>query len=191
MAFTTKRSLLSKIKEGDAVRWEEFYRTYAPLIWIRGRDRNLTPSERQDLIQDVMVSMFSGIGHFKYDTAKGRFRDYIRKIIDRRAVDIIRKRDIAQSVGDDIEHAVDDHGRDDDDKKWTDYWKEHVFTQALVELKGEIEPKTYQAFELYAIDGWSVAETAKFTGMSASSVYVAKNRAMEKLKDIISKLKEQ
>ena len=191
MAFTTKRSLLSKIKEGDAVHWEEFYRTYAPLIWIRGGDRNLTPSERQDLMQDVMVSLFSGIGRFTYDPAKGRFRDYIRRIIDRRAVDIIRKRDIAQSAGDDIEHAVDNHGRDDDDKKWIDYWREHVFTQALVELKGEIEPKTYQAFELYAIDGWSPAETAKFTGMSVNSVYVAKNRAMEKLKDIISKLKEQ
>ena len=190
MAFSTHKSLLSKIAQGDEVGWEDFYRTYAPLIWIRGGDRNLTPSERQDLIQDVMVSMFSGIGHFKYDTTKGRFRDYIRKIIDRRAVDIIRKRDIAQSVGDDIEHAVDDHGRDDDDT-WLDEWKGHVFTQALVELKGEIEPKTYQAFELYAIDGWSVAETAKFTGMSVNSVYVAKNRAVEKLKDIISKLKEQ
>lgn len=190
MSFSTHTNLLSKIGHGDEIGWEEFYRTYAPLIWIRGCDRNLTPSERQDLIQDVMVSLFSGIERFTYDRAKGRFRDYIRRIIDRRAVDIIRRRDRAQSAGDDIERAGDDHGRDDDEK-WTDNWKEHVFTQALVELKGEIEPKTYQAFELYAIDGWSPAETAKFTGMSVSSVYVAKNRAVEKLKDIISKLKEQ
>ena len=85
MAFATNKSLLAKISVGDEIGWEEFYSNYAPLIWIRGGDLLLCKEEKQDLIQDVMLCMFTKAGKFKYDRDKGRFRDYMRTIIDRRA----------------------------------------------------------------------------------------------------------
>ena len=37
MAYTTKKSLLRKVREGDEIGWHEFYETYKPLILRRGR----------------------------------------------------------------------------------------------------------------------------------------------------------
>lgn len=190
MAFSTNKSLLSKISRGDEIGWEEFCRTYAPLIWLRGGDNNLSHEEKQDLIQDVMLTMFSKAGEFKYDREKGRFRDYIRTIIDRRAVDIKRRRDIAANSGkplDGMEIPVPSQ----DDEKWLDEWHQHILNQALIELKAAVEPITYQMFELYAVKGWKVERIEKFLKVGRSSIYTAKNRAMRKLCEIVQRLESE
>lgn len=196
MGFTTKNSLLTKIRKGDEFGWEEFYETYFPLIWIRGReDHGLSRTETEDLAQDVMVSVFSISGRFEYDPAKGRFRDYLRTIIDRRAYDIMRKRDGARNTTDlgldsSWMSSLPDEKESQDDK-WQSKWQEHILKQALIDLRSRIEPRTYQAFELYMLQGWKLAKVAEFLKMSPNSVSVARNRAIATIKDIISEMKEQ
>lgn len=191
MAFSTNKSLLSKISVGDEIGWEEFYRNYAPLIWLRGGDLSLSKGEKQDLIQDVMLCMFTKAGKFKYDREKGRFRDYMRTIIDRRAVDIIRRRDPAIPVGEDILRMKEKLASLEQDDKWLAEWKTHVLNQALVELKSALEPITYQIFELYALKGWSPDRVQGFLKVGKSSVYTAKSRAVDKLGEIIKKLESE
>ncbi len=191
MAFSTSKSLLSKISVGDEIGWEEFYRNYAPLIWLRGGDLGLYKGEKQDLIQDVMLTMFTIAGKFKYDREKGRFRDYLRTIIDRRAVDIIRRRDQAIPVGEDILRIKDKLVSAEQDDRWLAEWKTHVLNQALVELKSALEPITYQIFELYALKGWTPGRVQDFLKVSKSSVYTAKSRAVDKLIEIVRKLESE
>lgn len=191
MAFSTKKSLLSKIKEGDNVSWREFYSTYSVLIWLRGGDHGLSDSEKEDLVQDTLFSIFKGRRNFHYDPMKGRFRDYLKKIIDRRSVDILRKRN-NRSVS--LTNSPEDSSEMDIpvdpelEKLWESEWREHVYSQALNELKTRLEPATYQAFELYAISNWPPKEVASFLGMKVNSVYTAKNRAVAALKTIIKEL---
>jgi len=191
MAFSTNKSLLSKISVGDEIGWEEFYGNYAPLIWLRGGDLNLSKGEKQDLIQDVMLTMFTNAGKFKYDREKGRFRDYMRKIIDRRAVDIKRRRDQAIRIGEDIVLIKDVMVSPEQDDKWLAEWKDHILNQALVELKSALEPITYQIFELYALKGWEPARVERFLKVRKSSIYTAKSRAVDKLGEIVRKLESE
>ncbi len=190
MAFSTKKSLLSKIKEGDDVSWYEFYLTYSPLIWLRGGDHGLKESEKEDLIQETLLSVFNGRERFHYDPAKGRFRNYIKKIIDRRSIDILRQRkNNNQSLsGASDEGLMDIAVSSEMEKLWEAEWREHIYNHALSELKTRIEPETYQAFELYAISNWPPKQVAEFLGIKINSVYVSKNRAIEKLKVIISEM---
>ena len=193
MAYTTKRSLLSKIDKGNEVGWHEFYKTYAPLIWVRGGDRGLKAEEKETLIQDVCISVFNG-GQFNYAPEKGRFRDFLKTIIDRRAYDLLRKRYNANArevVTEKIGELLDDASPSELEDIWDKEWRDHVMNQSLIELKAEIAPNTFQAFELYALKGWSAAKVAKFTGMSENSVYVSKNRALSKLKAIVNQLKDK
>ena len=82
MAFTTKKTLLSKISDGDDnISWDEFFEMYRPLIFIRGRDFGFSKSECDDLTQLVMSEIFKMRNTFSYNPAKGRFRDYMKKII--------------------------------------------------------------------------------------------------------------
>ncbi len=62
---------------------------------------------------------------------------------------------------------------------------------ALTELKGHVQPETYVAFEMYALQERPVQEVANFLNLSVASVYTAKSRCIAALKEIISKLEEQ
>ena len=53
MAFTTKKSLLAKVRAGDEVSWTEFYAAYKPLILFCGQDCLLMPDGNDELVQQV------------------------------------------------------------------------------------------------------------------------------------------
>ena len=203
MAFTTKKSLLAKVRAGDEVSWAEFYAAYKPLILLCGQDCTLTPDENDELVQQVMSEIFRKdiVGKydpdhipddvvFHYDQSHGRFRHYLRGIIRNQALKILRKRDGVIEL-DDPAQQVAEPAIDIWDELWNEEWKRHVLAMALTELKGQVQPETYLAFEMYAIQERPVQEVADFLNLPIASVYTAKSRCIAALKEIISKLEEQ
>ena len=151
MAYTTKKSLLEAIRSGDEVSWHEFYETYRPLIVVRGRDYKLNVAEIDELVQSVMLRFFKRSQTFLYDRTKGRFRDYLGKMIYHCAIDIIHQRPRNQVACE--EEEITEPAPDND--RWREEWHQHIMTQALSQLKHQLEEVTYQAFELYALKGES------------------------------------
>lgn len=92
MAFTTRHTILGRIREGSELGWDEFFGMYQPLVRLRGRDHGLNDAEVEDLVQDVMVEVFKGKTAEKFDPSKGKFRYYLKTIIDRRSWRIIKRR---------------------------------------------------------------------------------------------------
>ena len=203
MAFTTRKSLLAKVRAGDEVSWSDFYTAYKPLIYLCGNDCGLNDAEKEELVQQVMTEIFRKdiIGKFdpdnipkdipfKYDPAKGRFRHYLRKIIRNHAIRIYHRRNEHVQL-EDIENNPEVSEDDGWNKVWDEEWQHHVLNMALAELKGRVQPETYVAFEMYAIQGRPVQDVAKFLNLSVSSVYTAKSRCISTLKEIIENLKER
>ena len=202
MAFTTRKSLLAKVRGGDEVSWRDFYETYKPLIILCGRDLRLRADEKEELVQKVMCEIFrkdilakydpENVPDdvvFKYDPARGRFRHYLRKIIRNQAMGIIRKRRPHASLDvSDAPQAVSDDGSWE--SCWNEEWQRHLYNMALVELKSRVQAVTYAAFEMNAIQGRSAQETADILGISVSSVYTDKNRCLNLVKEIIKNLEE-
>ncbi len=203
MAFTTRKSLLAKVRAGDEVSWSDFYTAYKPLIYLCGNDCGLNDAEKEELVQQVMTEIFRKdiIGKFdpdnipkditfKYDPAKGRFRHYLRKIIRNHAIRIYHRRNEHVQL-EDIENNPEVSEDDGWNKVWDEEWQHHVLNMALAELKGRVQPETYVAFEMYAIQGRPVQDVAKFLNLSVSSVYTAKSRCISTLKEIIENLEER
>jgi len=203
MSFTTRKSLLAKVKAGDEVSWAEFYAAYKPLILLCGQDCMLTDAETDELVLQVMAEVFQKdiVGKydpdnipdnivFKYDPAKGRFRHYLRRIIRNQAIKIYRKRDNFVSIDDEsvLPEAI---SVDTWEQNWNEEWQKHVLTMALAELRGRVEAETYLAFEMYALHERPVKEVADFLNISIASVYTAKSRCIATLKEIISTLEER
>ena len=202
MAFTTRKSLLAKVRSGDEVSWREFYETYKPLILLCGGDLRLTADEKEELVSKVMCEIFRKdiVGKydpekvpddvvFKYDPARGRFRHFLRKIIRNQALGIIRKR--PRHVSLDVPDAPDPVAEDRWESDWDREWRRHLCNMALIELRNHVDAKTYSAFELYAIQGRDPREVADFLGLSVASVYTGKSRCIEFIKKIIKDLEEQ
>ena len=185
MAYTTKRSLLRAIGRGDEVSWREFYDTYRPLIVFCARDR-LDGSEIDDLIQTVMVNVFRSGEYFRYDPAKGRFRDYLGRVVHNAIVDMLRKR--RPSVSGDGETEA---GADGFESMWRVEWERHILAQAMVELRSRVEVATFQAFDLYAMQGQTPKRVAAFLGIGVPQVYVAKSRCLALLREIVAELRHK
>ena len=203
MAYTTKKSLLRKVRAGDEIGWEEFYRTYRPLILRRGLDFKLRPQELEELFQQVMLEFFRkdlfdtkfDIDNippeltFRYDSGKGRFRDFLRRVVTNHACKILRARHDDRELADDSADAIDPNSGDD--ARWDEEWRRHLMTEGLKELRNHVEPITYQAFEMFAIKKHRADETAEFLGLSVSSVYTARSRCVAKLRNIIEDLEKR
>ena len=204
MAFTTKKSLLAKVRSGDEISWLEFYTTYKPLILLCGGDCGLTQDEKEELVQKVMCEIFQNdiIGKydpdnvpshvvFKYDPAKGRFRHYLRKIIRYQAIKIYEQRRKHESI-DAVDSPVRSLPSNDEWKAvWDDEWYKHVLHMAMTELKSRVQPETYAAFEMYAVQNRKVEDVASFLNLSVASVYTAKSRCISTLREIIKELEEK
>ena len=185
MAYTTDKTLLARIKEGDSVSWHEFYTVYRPFILYRGQRSGLSAADRDELVQQVMLSFFQRNKNFEYQREKGTFRSYFGKVINNNIIDIIRKKRYNH-----VEYQESKDLRLDDalSREFENDWREYLFRQALLELKKQVEDNTFEAFNLYAIQGRKISEVSEFLEMSVSSIYVAKNRCINKLKIIINDL---
>jgi len=187
MAYTTKKSLLKAICSGDEVSWHEFYETYRPLFVVRGRDYKLNVAEIDELVQSVMLRFFDRSKTFVYDRSKGKFRDYLGVMIYHCALNIIRRRRKNEIEHDKVELEAPELDKD----RWHQEWQQHVMTLAMKQLKLQLEDITFQAFEFYAVKGESPEKVAKFLKIPVGMVYVAKSRAVAKLRKIVNQLREE
>ena len=202
MAFTTRQSLLAKVRDGNEVSWREFYKTYTPLILLRGDDCGLTYDEKRELIQNVMCEIFQKDTLkkfnfdevpedlcFRYDPAsKGRFRNYMRAIIRNQAIKIYKKRSDALSI--DAPDMPECFSEDEFNARYEDEYRMHILTQAMVELRNEVEPDTFNAFEMHALQKRPIKEICSFLNKNPEAIYTAKSRCIKKLKEIIKNLEE-
>ena len=201
MAFTTRKSLLARVREGGEIPWREFYATYKPLVYLCGGDCGLTDDEKDELVQKVMCEIFEKdiVGKydpdhvpddvvFRHDPARGRFRHYLRQMIRNQARKIIRARRSAELPLDD---ALDKRTDDALEAAWDSEWRRHLLNMALAELKGRVQPETYVAFEMYALQNRPAQEVAEFLNISVASVYTAKNRCVLTLREIVDNLEEK
>lgn len=202
MAFTTKKSMLKRMRDNDEVSWKEFYDTYRPLIVLCGRDHNLTDDENEELVSQVMCELFNKdiIGKysiekipddvtFSYDPQRGRFRHYLKKIIHNQALKIYHRRKKLEVNMENDDASFKDKKNFDD--MFEEEWQHLVLQQALVELRNHVHAQTYSAFELTALQGRPAKDVAEFLGISENSVYVARSRCIGALRDICNKLKDE
>lgn len=195
MANTTRKTLLSKIRAGNEIGWQEFYEIYKIPILAMTNKYGWDNTDTPDLIQQVMLAVFNN-GKFSYDQEKGtKFRTWLGTITRYKMNDIFRKK--CRKDKNTIPVSQKDNESPDMDipveifdKIWNAAYAEHVVAQAMEQLKLEVEPATYQAFEMLTLQEASAPEVAKATGMSVDNVYILKTRCLSRLKRKMKELDE-
>ncbi|EDM28273.1 probable extracytoplasmic function alternative sigma factor [Lentisphaera araneosa HTCC2155] len=189
MSFTTRHSLIAKVLKGDEISWEQFDQDYRPLIIMRGQDRGLSSKEIDDLIQDTLLSLFKSKEKFIFDKSRGKFRNYFKTIIDRRAFDIMRRR---PPIGEDYQDHKDSliSSANDLENRWESAWQEMVLNEAIEQVRVQVSEEAYQIFEMSVVKGFEAKYIAKTLSISVDAVYLAKHRTLKKVQQIVQSLKE-
>ncbi|MCQ2378939.1 MAG: sigma-70 family RNA polymerase sigma factor [Victivallaceae bacterium] len=201
MPYTTNKSLLARVRAGDEISWKDFYTTYAPLIREVGRFCGVHGHDNETLVVQVMTDIFQkdilaryDPDHvpddvsFQHDPAKGRFRFFLRGIARNHARNLYRKyRKFDAFDENDASPCLHD---EEWENVWDREWRRHVLAMAMVELRHRVRPKTYVAFEMYAVKEIAIEKVAAFLKCSVDSVYTAKTRCIKALKEIVNSLEE-
>jgi RNA polymerase sigma-70 factor (ECF subfamily) len=190
----TRPSLLIRLRDScDGRSWQAFFDRYWRLIYGFARKCGLSSADSEDVLQDVIIEVFKSMPAFEYDRCRGTFRAYLRTITQREVASGLRS--AALRPAERLEEHVRGNGRSpladptgpDADEAWEKDWKRNLLLQCLDDVRVEIEPKTYQAFHLYAMLEWPVEEVAEFLKLSVSSVYTAKSRVLARVRERLAK----
>jgi RNA polymerase sigma factor (sigma-70 family) len=187
MAPTTRSSLLQRLRGGEAGPWEEFARLYLPFLSRAAEGLGLRGQDVDELAQATLTDLFRGRETFAYDRDRGRFRDYLRKALLAR---LFKQRRQAERAGTPTD-PLPEPARDEWEQRWEEEYRRHVLRAALDRVRAEVEPKTFQAFQLYALERADARAVARFLEMSASAVYTSKSRVLERLRAAVRELTEE
>ena len=79
------------------------------------------------------------------------------------------------------------------ERLWEEEWRRAVTRAALDELRNETgsDPRTIQIFEQLTREGRSPRDVAAEFRMTTNAVYVAKHRAIQRLRTILTRLQEE
>ena len=177
---TTSEGLLHRLSHSaDTEAWELFVRVYAPAIHQHAISCGLENADALDVTQEVLLQVSQQIAAFEYDRSRGRFRDWLRRIAHRRCLDLLRVRRRIR--------ARETPGLTDLEaprlaSEWDQTLMEEMTRVAMLKVAGQVEPKTWQAFEATWIHGKPAPEVAGEMGIPVAHVYLAKSRVLARIR---------
>ena len=81
MAYKTRLTLMDRLKNsGDEKSWDEFHEVYRRFIYSIIRSMHIEAHLIDDLIQDVLLSVWKALPGFEYKPSKGRFSSWLATI---------------------------------------------------------------------------------------------------------------
>lgn len=180
-------SLLQRIRDGATQDdWRALVARYWRVIYAYGQRQGLSASDAEDFTQDVLIELTRVLPTFEYDKSRGAFRAYLRTVIQRRLIDRIKHKMRAGSAP-----LITDPPAQAEEAWWEMEWRRSLLRASLTIAAAAVEPKTFQAFQLVVLDGWTVKETATFLDLSTDSVYQAKARVTRHIQVAFEKLQRE
>jgi len=182
---STHRSLLQRARGHDPVAWERIVALYGPLVlgWCRGW--GLRDDDAADVFQEVFQSVAAHLDGFRRDRAGDTFRGWLRTITRNKVNDHFRRRErepagVGGSEARDLLAEV--AGELPLDEPSDDPAERELLHRALAMIRGEFEPRTWEAFWQTTVEGRLTADVAAELGMTPGAVRVAKSRVLHRLR---------
>jgi len=182
----TSASLLARMQgANDPDAWAQFVRRYGPLLYRWCRAWNLQEADAQDVTQDVLVKLARRLRDFRYDPAQS-FRAYLKTLAHYACCDLLAAfHKTGTAAGDSVVHRQLDNvaARDDLGQRLQEEFDQELLEQAMLSVQHRIEPQTWEAFRLTALEGLSGADVAGRLNMKVAAVFKARSRVQQMLRD--------
>jgi RNA polymerase sigma-70 factor (ECF subfamily) len=181
----TRQSLLLRARAGQENAWKALTELYRPLIlgWLK--HQGVPPRDREDLSQEVLLSVVKHLPSFQHSGQRGAFRTWLRTILCSRTADYWRARNSAALAGGGSGAAALQqlaNPESDLTRQWDEEHDRYVLRCLLDLIELEFEPTTVRVFRRVTLEGASSADVARELGLSVGAVYAAKSRVLGRLR---------
>ncbi len=191
-SWRTSATLLGRLRQGptDQAAWNDFVQRYGRQIYRWCRQWDLQEADAEDVTQTVLVKLAEKMREFDYD-ASGSFRGWLKTVAHHAWHKFVMSRQRGgvgsgdTAVGELLDSVA---ARDDLAAKLEEEFDRELLEQAIARVQLRLEPRTWEAFRLLALEGLSGAKAAERLGMKVATVFVAKSKVQKMLQEEIRKL---
>lgn len=191
---TTEITLLARIRDpADELAWTQFIDIYRPVIYRVARRRGLQDADANDLVQEALRSVARAIDRWQPDPRLGSFRSWLFRVCHNAMVSLLKResRRIRGTGDPQVAEWIDQCP--DSDSGVTQHfeleYRRRLFEWSLEQAKGEVCDVTWQAFYRVSVLNHAPQEVASALGIRVGSVYVAKHRVINRLRNIVTALR--
>jgi RNA polymerase sigma-70 factor (ECF subfamily) len=178
---TTRPSLLIRVRNrGDQAAWVEFDTIYRPMLERFARARGLGAAEAEEVAQECMAAVTRYIQGFEYDPRKGRFKGWLRTMVNNRIRNLLRDRHEVQAETQDLKHSA--QREPTPEELFDKLWKQEHLKHCLRMIRSEVEESTFQAFVAHVMEEQPVDRVCVEFNMTANQVYAIKSRMMKRIR---------
>ena len=186
----TRYSLLARLSEpANAMAWSDFQEIYEPAVFRYAKSRGFQDADAWEVIQHVFIVVHQKIGEWQPHGSAGSFRTWLLRTAHH----------VCQQVSRDTRRCDRSTGGDSADERLnqiaiavaddeSNAWEQWAFCWAAGLAQREIEPVTWQAFWLTAVQGVAATEAASRLSIKVGSVYTARCRTMARIRQLVAEL---
>ena len=191
---TTSQSLLFRLQNyavasgevpGDSrdqqQAWETFVGLYTPLIFHWARKVGLKQADAADLVQEVFAIVFRKLPGLKYDRT-GSFRGWLRTVTMNKFREQRRKKVLPIiEATDSIMNQL--ASTPQAESTWDLDYGRILLQQAMESMECDFEPATWRALKSVMSQSSTVDQAAKEHSVSPWTIYSARSRMMQRLRE--------
>ena len=188
----TPLTLLGRLRQAptDQAAWSAFVERYGPRLYGWCRHWNLQDADARDVMQDVLARLAEKMRTFVYDAA-GSFRGWLKTLARHAWSDFCRSR---QRRGDgrgsaQVQALLQDLPAGESlAQRLEEEFDQEVLELAMARVRQRVQPRTWEAFQLMAVEGLPGAEAAARLGLKVTHAFVYKSKVQKMIPEEIAVL---
>jgi RNA polymerase sigma factor (sigma-70 family) len=188
-ASATDLSLLRRLEHDpdSETAWRDFVQRYGRRIYLWCRRWQLQEADAEDVTQIVLTILVAKLREFRYDPSRS-FRAWLKTVAhhawSKYMASVQRPgRGSGDSAVLPLLHSL--AAREDLAAQLEEEFDRELLDLAMLRVAQRVEPHTWRAFYLLAIEGMDGAAVAAELDMQVGMVYVAKSRVQKLLQEEI------
>ena len=189
--LSTSITLLERLgrEETDQQAWAEFVHRYGRQIYCWCGRWKLQQADAEDLTQNVLLRLHARLRTFRYDPGQS-FRAYLKALTHYAWCDLLQgNRRPGAGSGDTavLDRLQSVEARDDLMRRLDEEFDQELLAEAAERVRRRVEPHTWEAFRLTALEGLSGAAAAEQLGMKVVTVFKAKSKVQKMLQEEVAR----
>jgi RNA polymerase sigma-70 factor (ECF subfamily) len=192
---TTRASLLLRLRDSqDHEAWVEFVSLYEPVAYRLLRRHGLQDADAREVMQDLFLAVSRSIDRWDPAKERGSFRGWLRRVARNLVINWLklRERRAIAIGGSDLQAMLDMLPADagPETVEFDQELRRTLFQQAAEQVRGEVQPATWQAFWETGVVGTSPVDAARKLGMGVGAIRVAKCRVLARLRAAMNEMEK-
>lgn len=185
----TRASLILRLKDAaDVAAWDEVVAIYGPLVFRMAQRQGLQAADADDVVQDVFAAVAKSVSAWVEQPRRGRFRGWLLGIARNIAINVLTRRPYG-GVGHGGDNSIETLAKVPAppgalSSQFDLEYRREVYRWAAEQVRMSVSRGTWDAFHLTHVEGIPIADAAGQLGISVGSVYIARSRVMNRLREL-------